>query len=238
MGVPVREPREPWWGGLCAAAIRLRPVVLGPAELHRAQHLLYGVYVEEQGWEPVLPNPSAVWADHENRRLRDAFEDRAVWIGVEDRRGRLVGLTRLLPRSRFGQLELERYTRLPAALTEVDGEIVEPNRLAILPSHRNSFTLLVLHLAVEQVARQLGAVRSISAMQPRTARAVRDGYGWRSAGIRFRYAPSDPCPVEIMTFDRADLRPMRTLAHMIRRQLRRALRPAGARPRRPVESGR
>ncbi len=169
-------------------------------EVARAQHLLFDVYCDEMGWIPRDANPSGLRADRSTRRLEDLLDRHALWVGVFDG-GRLVGTARLLRRSVHGRLELERYTRIPPHLLEVEGEIVEPNRLAILPSHRDTQTLSALHAAIEGVASGLGATRAFAAMTPRRASLVRMAFGWKFAGRRFRYHADDPEPCELIRFD-------------------------------------
>lgn len=212
----------PWWGRVTTMLLGIRPRVLGDQELAHARALLYEVYFTEQGWVPASPNPSGLVVDHAAEHFRDDLDVDAVWLGVFDRIGRLLGVTRFLERSALGRLEVERYVPLPKEVL-AGGCLVEANRLAVRREARGSAAVLVLHLFAVSVARRRGLRRTVGTATPGGARSLVRGYGWRGTGLRFRYHPSDPEPVEVITFDLGPGIVGRALLGMARRGIDRAL---------------
>ncbi|MGB1014804.1 MAG: GNAT family N-acyltransferase, partial [Nannocystaceae bacterium] len=167
------------------------------AEIPDAQRLLYEVYYEEQKWEPLQPNASQLRADHSQRRIVDDLDASAIWVGVFTK-GKLVGVTRILERTRMGRLEIERYVDLPASLL-ADRVVIEANRVAVLAKHRRTLTLAVLHTYCEWMGTRLGALRSIGTATEKIARGPARRYGWLATEVSFRYHPDDPEPVRVLT---------------------------------------
>lgn len=234
MSTPTAPNNAPTWSDLAVERVGLRPVILDEDGLLEAQQLLYDVYVEEMEWEPAWPNPSGLVAIHQVGRLVDDFDKQATWVGLRDHDEALVAVARVLRRSELGRLELERYAPLAPRWTDVDGEIIEPNRLAIVERHRTTQALLILHLAVEDVARQLDAVRCLATMAPARARTVSHLFGWQRTGHSFRYHPDDPEEAELICLDGTHQDPVALLRRLqVRDARRRRLRPHRGRPSQP-----
>jgi len=196
-----------WTGPLLGRSLR----VLSPGELDTARGHLYSVYFEEQGWSPAEGNPSGQRVDHATRRMVDDLDEGAIWVGVFDQDGAIVGVARIIDRDRFGVTELERYVDLPTSLS--DGlAIVEANRLAVHAAHRSGLVLLLLQLGCAAVAQRLGAQRCFGAVTPHGAAKLVARYGWDLGGVSFRYAPDDPKPVEMIYCDNSLARQLRVLS--------------------------
>lgn len=221
-GLSASSEARPSWAQAAERLLGLSPRLLRSDEIELARGLLYDVYYREQGWEPLQPNASGLRADHERRRFADELDFVAVWVGLFARGGELVGVTRILERAALGRLEIERYQELPPELIR-DRVVVEANRVAVRGSHRGQIALALLAIYCDWIARQLGADRSIGTASSRIVRGPARAYGWRPAGLSFRYHPDDPKPVELIYYD-FDARHLRILGRWLALRLRRLVR--------------
>jgi hypothetical protein len=212
---------HPWWVPLTRRFFGLTPRQLRSDELDMARELLYEVYFVEQGWDPPQPNASELHANHEQRRMEDRFDHEAIWVGVFDRGGKLVGTTRIIDRSISGCLELECYVSLPR---ELQGpRVVEGNRVAVYRAHRNKVALMCLSEYSVWLSRRRGAVRFVGAASRRVALGPANDLGWRHTGLEFRYHPEDPELVYVLRREFNEPRRRRALFKIARRQFQRAL---------------
>ncbi len=163
-----------------------------------ASALLYSVYFQELGWDPVVPNPSRLVADHATRRFRDRFDGRATWLGLRTTSGELVATLRLIAANGAdgAALEIESYLELPDALLD---HAVEVNRVAVHPDYRHDTALSTLYQAAWSEARNMGAHSAIGASSEEVVYGVAFSLGWRPEGISFRYHPTDPEEAHVMT---------------------------------------
>ena len=150
-----------------------------PMEVIVAQRLLHDDYRYNQKWEPLPGNPSN--ARYLNGRLRDDFEDKAIWFGAYYK-GELIGSLRIIP----GELELARYTTF-VGYTDRDAEV---NRMVIRPEHQGSSVLTLLGLWSYFYLLRNGYSRMWGSPNTRIAmKSLR--YGWKDTGIRFKYNTVD-----------------------------------------------
>lgn len=108
-------------------------------EIIKALHLLYNVYVEEQGWMPPSSNKSGfeIREDTQGKFLYDSFVEQATWFGAWYK-GDLVGCFRVLL---YPHSELIRYIKkLPESLSCAPAS--ELNRLAFVKKWRGEQAIL------------------------------------------------------------------------------------------------
>ncbi|MEX1366633.1 MAG: GNAT family N-acyltransferase [Nannocystaceae bacterium] len=215
----------PQWMRLLA-----RPLGLYPEHLHdtdgvrEATELVYRIFYEELGWEPLQPNASELLADHDARRFRDRYDRHAIWVGVRDRRGSLVATMRVLDRGALGKLELEEYYPLPLEMVD---RAVEPNRVAVAREARGTIVMaLLLHHGCA-IARRLGATRALGTNSRTIAYGIARRAGWKITGHSFRYHPGDPEPVHVLRYDLSVRHQLFVLARTVWGAARRSLRGAG-----------
>lgn len=206
-----------------------RPVGLFPEHLHdadsvrEATELVYRIFYEELGWEPLQPNASELLADHDARRFRDRYDQHAIWVGVRDRRGSLVATMRVLDRGTLGKLELEEYFPLPLEMVE---GAVEPNRVAVARDYRGTLIMALLFHHGCTIARRLGATHALGTNNRKIAYGIARRAGWKITGLSFRYHPDDPEPAHLVRYDLSLRHQLFVLARTAWGAARRALRGA------------
>jgi len=152
---------------------------LSAIEIPEAQRLLYKLYKEELNWSPALNNASGV--RYEEERLRDDFENTAIWFGAYHKNV-LVGCYRLI----ISDIELLRYATVPT-----DKHTVELTRMAVLKEYRGTSVLTLLGISSYWYALKHGCTRCYGPVRKKTAiKSVK--YGWQDTGIRFKYDINDP----------------------------------------------
>jgi len=149
-----------------------------PMEVIAAQRLLHNDYRYNQKWEPRPDNPSNV--RYLNGRLRDAFEDKAVWFGAYYK-GEIVGCIRIIT----VDMEVGRY--IPMPYDETAGEI---NRLCIAKEHRGTSVMMLLSVHAFIWGLRNGRKTAYTTFPPKLARYY-EKLGWESVLV-FKYHQTDP----------------------------------------------
>ncbi len=152
---------------------------LQPDQVKDAQHLLYEVYIKELGWK-LTPN-NKIGACCEDNRLRDAFENTAIWFGAYYK-NKLIGCLRVIPNA----AEVSRYLAL-----SIKPNSVETNRMCIAKEHRRSLVIALMTLKGFFYCIKNGYTTVYGTVAPKTVgRLLR--LGWQRTGIEFKYEVSDP----------------------------------------------
>lgn len=177
-------------------------VLSSPGEIMEAKRLLYQIYIQELNWRFPIHNPSGliVLSKSGIKYLHDKFDSASTWFGVYERE-LLVGCIRSVRRHK-NSFELEQYHTLPEFLTQ-DAEVVETNRLAILPAFRGSNAIYELSSFAIEYEYSRGIRYSFT-----TAPLPGIGYFYiRKLGYKrvklapFKYHPTDENTVTLMYLD-------------------------------------
>lgn len=177
-------------------------VLSSPEEISEVKRLLYLIYIKELGWQFSVNNPSGLIILHEGRHkyLHDKFDSVSTWFGVYHH-NTLVGCIRSIRRI-DGAFELEQYHALPEFLNH-DSDVVETNRLAILPEYRGTNAIYLLSAFAIEYEYNRGVRYSFT-----TAPLPGIGFFYiRKLGYQrvklppFKYHPSDENTVTLMYLD-------------------------------------
>jgi hypothetical protein len=151
---------------------------LNKDQIIEAQCLLHDDYRYNQKWYLLPDNPSNL--RYLDGRLRDDFEDTAVWFGTFYK-GKIVATIRFIN----GDLEVSRYLDLPLPVGTF-----EVNRLCVRKDFRGSLALPLVSFYSFVWGLINGYKTACTTFSPKLAKHFVK-LGWQDSGVRFRYHPSD-----------------------------------------------
>lgn len=182
--------------------------------INDARHLLYRVYVVEEGWLPSDTNPSGLKVSRlpDGREiLEDDFDAHALWCTTYHGKT-IAACGRLLDRSRGQKFEAEHYAATPTMRAELcvskRPNLVEMSRAATCPQYRSTSVFFFSLLETIKFMHEHGLGAFTLSSNEKLVRMFKFVGFVQIDGVNFKYEERDEKEVtmlvaELSSFDNA-----------------------------------
>lgn len=173
--------------------------------LGKAKSLLYEYYIENLKWDVPPDNDSGIKIKRTDQynKLVDDYDHYSIWFSVANEKNDVIACARLCKEDPRGLLEIERYfsakQRLQTVLnSKKELNLIELNREAILPGYPNNkaASLLLLECIFKYCKQHNYSVLTTTSI-PEWLAFYNSLPFTRLYDCQFRYAETDPKPVEV-----------------------------------------
>lgn len=173
--------------------------------LEKAKTLLYEYYIEKLKWDIPIDNYSGIRIKKtcQQKKFVDDYDDYSIWFSVTNENNNVVACARLCKEDTAGLLEIERYGEAkqllhPILNSKKQLNLIELNREAILPDNPDNKVagLVLLKFIFNYCLKHNYSVLTTTNI-PEWLTLYNSLPLTRLYHCQFRYAETDPNPVEV-----------------------------------------
>lgn len=173
--------------------------------LGKAKTLLYEYYIEKLKWDIPTDNYSGIRIKktYQQKKFVDDYDDYSIWFSVTNENDDVIACARLCKEDTGGLLEIERYSEAKQLLRPILNSkkqlnLIELNREAILPDYPDNkvISLVLLNFIFNYCLKHNYSVLTTTNI-PEWLTLYNSLPLTRLYHCQFRYAATDPSPVEV-----------------------------------------
>lgn len=180
-------------------------IIEDPCTLEKAKTLLYEYYIEKLKWDIHTDNYSGIKIKktYQQKKFVDDYDDYSIWFSVTNENNNVLACARLCKEDARGLLEIERYTEAKQLLRPILNSkkqlnLIELNREAILPDNPDYkvASLVLLKFIFNYCLTHNYSVLTTTNI-PEWLTLYNSLPLIKLFDCQFRYAETDPNPVEV-----------------------------------------